>query len=154
MRGVDLNTIYITINPKIDLERCFWRNELQKIPSWKVSYDIQTLKWSIWDYRTIFCIFKEIPQFHENAKKLTNTDISVRDVENWPPGHKIMQVYWFSAITLPKIALIGLRGSNDEFGPLTLCTDSRLLSEFVQIRLIAQKVYVTKKSKTQGVMPY
>ena len=44
MRGVDLNTIYITVNPKIDLERCFWQNELQKIPSWKVSYDIQTLK--------------------------------------------------------------------------------------------------------------
>ena len=42
-RGVDLNTIYITVNPKIDLERCFWQNELQKIPSWKVSYDIQTL---------------------------------------------------------------------------------------------------------------
>ena len=40
------------------------------------------------------------------------------------------------------------------FGPLTLFTVSWLWSEFVQIRLVAQKKDVTKKSKTQGVMLY
>ena len=81
-----------------------------KIPSWKVSYDIQALKWSIWDYGTIFRIFTEIPQFHVKCWKLPNTNISVRDVENWHPGHRKMQVYWFASIILSKIALIGLQG--------------------------------------------
>ena len=81
-----------------------------KIPSWKVSYDIQALKWSIWDYGPILRFFTEIPQFHVKCWKLPNTNISVRDVENWHPGHRKMQVYWFASIILSKIALIGLQG--------------------------------------------
>ena len=59
-------------------------------------------------------LWDHFSHFHGNSTwkcwKLPNTYISVWDVENWPPGHRKMQVYWFASIILSKIALIGLQG--------------------------------------------
>ena len=59
-------------------------------------------------------LWDHFSHFHGNSTwkcwKLPNTYISVWDVENWPPGHRKIQVYWFASIILSKIALIGLQG--------------------------------------------